>query len=46
MSTIIIITKPKKPQENLLPERIEIPDVEGECTADTLRRAAEQVESE
>lgn len=43
---VIIISRPKRPSDNLTAERIELLEVEGECTADTLRRAAEQVESE
>ena len=49
MSVIIIITppqRPKNPKDKIEPKSIEMQEVEGESTADLLRRAAEQVESE
>ena len=43
---IIIISNPKRPRDKQTDERIQLLPVEGETTAELLRRAAEQVESE
>ena len=47
MSVIIVITPPpKRPKDKIVRQTIEMEEVEGETTAELLRRAAEQVESE
>ncbi len=43
---IIIISHPKTLKDSLVNERIQLLAIEGETTAELLRRAAEQVEAE